>query len=295
MPVCPFCKKEVHKNSNLFMVNNQIGKIALSCKNCIRFHQLEEIDDDRQEESGLGIPSISKENFLKIEKELLKNINSTLDEISEKKTFLENKVAYKRAHKREDVNLDMQFSFVRDNKMYSANVLDISKGGMRFETEIPVMVGNKLKSVILTPVSDGKLISTTKSENYLEVRRSIHLDKDMYQVGGSFLKKIGVDEKNRRKHNRKDADFSFHYLRKDSEISYRGNVLNISQGGMICRVYEEFEIGEKMKVIMRATPPAFVCSDITADFKVSRIEELAENIFSIAGEFTKIDVVPVEP
>jgi c-di-GMP-binding flagellar brake protein YcgR len=290
MPDCPYCNKSVLNNSELYSVKDTDGYISISCKDCFNIHNLIQIEDHKKNKNSLN-SDISKNQFSKIEGELLKKINSILDEISENNSLLENKESYKRAHERHDVSLEMQFSYVRDNKMYRARVLDISQGGMKFETEVPLEVNQHLKGQVFKPSENKENESVKKIENYMETRRVIALENGLFQIGVRFIKKISIDEKDRRKNVRKKGNFPFFFTREGSEITYKGTVIDISPGGMKAQVHISFEEKEIIEVFMKTRPPAFTSSDLSATFQIKRIERVYENCFNVSGSFDNLHVI----
>lgn len=292
MPKCPYCNKNVLNNSDLKSVKDSEGLVSISCSKCINTHKLLPLDHVKRDSKKQSGPAISKDQLQKIESELLKKINSILDEISQNNSLLENKESYKRAHERHDVSLEMQFSFVRDNKMYRAKVLDISQGGMKFETEVKLDINQHLKGEIFKP-PENKNEKINKIENYMEVRRVIALENDLFQIGARFVKKISIDEKDRRKNIRKKGTFSFFFTRQGSEITYRGKVINISPGGMKAQVHAKVETKETIEVFMKTRPPAFAPSDLSATFNIKRIELVYENCFNVSGSFDNLNVIQI--
>lgn len=294
MSVCPFCKKEIPNSNDLLSIKTKEGKFSIACKMCISNRHLTPVVDKKAQTKKSSQTSIEKTITKKVEEEAFKKINSALDVISEKNAFIDNKQTYKREHERHDVNLEMQFSFLRDSKMYRGTVLDVSQGGIKFETDIRVKNDQNLKAIVFTPDTKSKEKKMDKIENFLDVRRVTPLENGLFQVGARFLKKISVDDKDRRKHVRRKASFPFFYKRDQSELINRGDVLDISPGGMRVSVHEEFDVDETVEINIRTSPPAFVFADLRGYYQVIRVFNKTTNTYQVGGRFSKLIVTPLD-
>jgi hypothetical protein len=198
--------------------------------------------------------------------------------------------AYRRESERYVANLLMRFTMLRDDKVHAGRVLDISRGGMRFLTRRPLERGQVVCIEVGNARGNDPLVALLQSG--AEVRRVKQVDEEQYEVGVRFVTRGRTHAENRRRHRRHDVDFSAYYLRTGSEITYRGEVRDISQGGVRFQLDEPLEENEQLAIMLRAESDAFMRADLRGIVRVCRLSKLENRRYDAGCAFVKVRLLP---
>ncbi|MHC4885239.1 MAG: PilZ domain-containing protein, partial [Planctomycetota bacterium] len=150
--------------------------------------------------------------------------------------------------------------------------------------------GQLLRVVIERPTAAQKV---EVMKNLVELRRVVVNEAGHYIAGARFIKRTGLDRKDRRHYPRHTTSGDIFYTREGSVFTSRADVLNISQGGISIRCVDDMVMGEKLKVQLRTVPPAFTHADIDGEVSIIRLRERGRGRCDIGCVFTRMQVNPV--
>lgn len=208
----------------------------------------------------------------------------------------------RRAHPREHVSAPMDFAFVRDDVTHHARTVDVSRGGVRFVTDVPLEPGHVLRATIRDEPARGEAREPAvpayarggrRRYQYVEVRRVRDREDGTYEAGGRFIRRIGVDDRNRRRHARRPISSPVWYCRAQSDLLCKGRACDLSRGGIRVRVQESVPPGERMEVLLRTHPPAFAHADLRATVEVVRAVDQGPGACELGCRFTRLQALPV--
>ncbi|MFH0911351.1 MAG: PilZ domain-containing protein [Planctomycetota bacterium] len=234
----------------------------------------------------------TKEKLSHGEEQTLQRIKETLVELArESEKRAQRSPTERRNPKRYIVDLLMDFAFLRDDALHEARVINISKGGIGFRTFYPIQPGQVLRAVVR---SLDQAEETSRVENFIEIRSVSLCEDGRYAGGGRFIRRIGVDDTNRRKYPRRKASHPLWYYRDGSELLCKGRTLDISQGGLRFQCDEAIPVDEVLKITLRTEPPAFVYADLRGTITVVRSVEKRPHLYELGCCFTQLQVIPLE-
>jgi hypothetical protein len=288
MPKCRLCNTDVLSMDDLRVVLVDKSRYNFACSVCISRLGLE-ADPEEVRNVPVRLSDGSEGSSGEINEKAFSSLKDILNKYEEDREVLlkkKERKSYKRQHERWDAAYEVDFSYLRDDVVFPAQTLDFSVGGMSFKCEFDV----GLRSVLRTKVHYPK---EGEKEQYVEVRRCVLANDGMYHVGCRFLKRIGVEDVNRRKHKRKNFSGAVFFRREQSEITIKGYGLNLSKDGMAMVSHDEIINNESISVSFRTAPPEFPLVDFVGKFKVLRVEKKELHEFVLSGKFTSIRANPV--
>ncbi len=245
------------------------------------------------QQEGTGVyrrPKAVVEREARQTKEIFDRMRRRLVELKRAEKRDQSPHAYRRESERYVANLLMRFTMLRDDQVYAGRVLDISRGGMRFLTQRPLDKGQIVCIEVGNARGNDPLVALLQSG--AEVRRVKQVEEDRYEVGVRFVTHGRTHAENRRRHRRHDVDFSAYYLRTGSEITYRGEVGDISQGGVRFLLDEGLEQNEQLAIMLRAESDSFMRADLRGIVRVCRLRQIDKRRYEAGCAFVKVRLLP---
>ncbi len=177
----------------------------------------------------------------------------------------------RRRYTRYDVSLPMAFQRPREPRARRGEVIDISKGGMRFYSSQELDAGEVVS--VLVRSSDGSVDVRVVAR----VVRAIKAQSG-WQIAAEFAARgRAFKMRNRRKHARMETEIKMTYLRAGAREGREGVLEDISQGGLRFVSQEVLKRGEAIKVTVGGTE--------RADAVVEAVEETPEGC-QVRARFT---------
>ncbi|MBN2713650.1 MAG: PilZ domain-containing protein [Planctomycetes bacterium] len=316
MPKCMQCGLDVIKKADLTLVKNGEGKWVLFCHRCASADQDLNPAAVAGEHPKINLPDSPMENETRAHNratidspesasDLLEmdtneaeaafdRIRKVLESVNESNEVVAVTHAHNREHERKDADLNVAFCLLRDDQAHLGKIKDISQGGLRFQTHIPL----KKKQIITLKVQalgeneEGIVSKQTLLNATGEVRRVSRLDEDFYEVGVKFVSRARSNEKNRRKHKRINVSMTAYYKRDGSEYTSRAEVLDISQSGARIMTDEEISKGERFGAFLRSDDGSFALSDLVCTLECVRIIQIRHGEWELGCKFTQIKAKP---
>lgn len=214
-------------------------------------------------------------------------VRETLREIREEAEAESPKWGHDRRHERHDARLRIEFSLQRDDRWRHGEVLDISRGGLRFQTDHVLRTGDIIRLVVRG--QDGET-QEAMVQSAGEVRRVEALEEDWYEVGVRFVQRSLTHASNRRKYRRYEAQMTAYYTRSGANLVVKGEVVDVSQGG-VCMVTDELvERGESLVLILRGEGGPFLQTDLRGSGRVVRVRPLDGGRYELGVRFIRLSM-----
>ncbi len=303
MPKCSVCRRSFPRTSDLARVRHRAGKLVFACKRCVTAEKARRAksqvavnqtpERSPGERSGAAAkphspssrqPRALQRRQIEETKKAFVKIHETLQSLKREKK--EPKAASdKRAHERHRANFKISFSLLRDDAVHTCDIRDISRGGVRFITPVPLAVGNILQADIQAPEGSPVKIMIKRP---LEVRRITPLKDGRIEVGARFVSHVRASEPNRRRYRRRPVDMAVQVRRDGCEYITIGRVRDISQGGARLIMDEAPDVGEKIQVTLRGGKNAHFHSAM----EVIRVQERRPREYELGCRFITPDAEP---
>jgi hypothetical protein len=286
MPKCTLCGRTSAKLGDLVLAKNRDSRWGMACSHCRRRNQVHPVEEG---DAAREVPAVTGET---LDEGRLEQLGEVLIQVRRERQADAAARRPKRRHARHDVSLGMEFSFLRGTEVYEAEVRDISEGGLRFRTEREVESGQilRIRSLEEAPFEVGR----DEGHSLAEARRVTRGDDGEYEIGARFIRRISVEDKERRRHRRRYAGSNAYYRREESDVIRQGILQNISQGGFCLICDENIQEGERIDFMMRTAPPAFTAAELRGNCRVVRVREHARGRVEAGCVFTRLDVLPLE-
>jgi c-di-GMP-binding flagellar brake protein YcgR len=286
MPKCPLCKRDLPDIARFEMTRTPAGLRLLACPQCAGTTGPR--SRPAGQESGRRTSSL---RLAASQRETLEALREIYQEVRDQPEEAPRETPHKRTSERHEVDLELSFSFLRDQRAFEGQVRDISQGGLRFITDQEVKVGHVLR---VTVRSSARPDEAAGQPSFAEVRRVVKNEDGRFEVGARFVRRIGVDDTNRRRHPRRAMTAPVFYRCNQSDLILRGTAMDISQGGLRLGVSERPTKGAALALYLRTEPPAFVYADIEATAEIVRVAERAPGRYELGCAFRQLNVTPVQ-
>ncbi len=282
MPKCSLCQKSVPDQKDLTLVRDPHDKWVVACAECLRLLEKGQKGADEKNGAGTNGAGVARDEPTEA---LVEKIRETLEELQAEKKAVPR--THERAYQRRSVDLRVRFRLQRDDARCVGRVRDISQGGMRFTTKRELPMGQ----IILIEVdSREEDVATAMLQTTAEVRRVRDLRDGTYEVGVRFVRRIRANHENRRQYKRYEANMAVYYTRAGSEITFKGTVCDISQGGVRILLDERVDKGEEMSVILRGEGESALKADLAGLVRVVRVKPQERGAYELGCQFLNVGV-----
>ena len=281
MPKCAGCGRVLDDPDALELARNAAGRWTLLCPRC-RAGKPERRTDSKATPSD---EAFGDAHFAAI----AESLETTRRHNAEAAADAEDPLR-KRAYERHEVEMPVHFAFVRDDVQYEAVALDLSEGGLRFRTEVPVRPDQVLAMTVQLPDVDDRPV-----RRMADIRRVRRTEEGVYECGARFIRRIGVEDTNRRTRRRQRWTAPVYLRRARSEWVERGDAADLSSAGIGLRTVEAFAADEVLALTLRVGPPAFEAGRLSARARVVRVDALGEARYAIGCAFLDTEFEPGPP
>ncbi len=197
--------------------------------------------------------------------------------------------SHARKHSRHEAEFRIQYALNRDETPHDAEVIDISQGGLRMFTDIPLKRGLTLRFL---PGSLNENFMNALVQTGGEVRRVTPAEDGRYDIGVRFVAYGRANEPNRRQSPRHNIQLTSFYRRDGSCLTCKGQVLDIGRGGVRMVVWDDIERGEELTATLRGHHGPFLKTDMRGNMRVVRARRNEEGRFDLGAAFVKVQMVP---
>ena len=172
-----------------------------------------------------------------------------------------------RAHERRALEIAIRFALARDDTYHDAVIRDISPDGMSMTSERKLERGQLLQfdTNLPLPPAVAQLLKGSA-----EVRRAVP-ENGGFSYGLRFVQSQSAKGANRRRFRRFKCEMAAYYRRDGSACVARGDVRDVSQGGVQMFVDEKLEPGEIIRAHFRGRTGPFAKNDLIGTIKVGRV------------------------
>jgi len=268
MHQCSMCGQKFSDNHSLKPIRDASGYWVMVCPVC-------------QHDSPQTIDTKRAESIISEVAEQIHRLQEPEEEIETIAHF------YQRAHERVETKMEIQYSLSRDEALHNGIVQDLSEGGLRFTTRHELKAGQIIR-LQLNETGSTEPGKDDKIKSAAEVRRVNRKENGSFDIGARFVKRIRVQEANRRRHIRYSTNLAIYYHRHGSDYVGKGKLKDLSTGGLRAVLPESLEENEQIALRLRGESAPYEKLHFVGEARMIRQKQLSENSYEISAEFVRL-------
>lgn len=238
MPQCGQCGAQEPMTDELALLRGEDGQFRPLCRPCL-------------EETGHAWPNPGIPTDFLVSRRA--HLDSELEGMGDALGFFQadgkDGQAYARRFSRHEVNLTVRYHLEFDKRMHEGEVLDLSRGGLRFRTLTPLIAGQ----IILLEVSADKQADVHAA---MRSRAKVcHVDRypaGGHEIGVEFFPSKPLDHRDRREDPRYSVSMKAYFRRRGDRETSVAEVLDISRNGIGLLVRQLIPVGDLLLMVIQS-------------------------------------------
>lgn len=238
MPQCRRCGKQEPVSDALALLRGADGHFYTHCRTCL-------------EEAGVPWPSPGLPEGLLLAESA--HVEAQLDTMGNALGFFQggevDDHVYARQFSRQDVKLTIRYHLEFDKRVHEGEVLDLSRGGLRFRARTPLIPGQ----IILLDVTTT---ANTDVHTTLQSRAKVcHVDRlpdGANEVGVEFFQSGTLQQRDRRGNPRYPVGMRAYCRRRGQGGTLTAQVTDLSRSGIGLTVQEPIPVGDLLLLVLQS-------------------------------------------
>lgn len=271
MPQCGRCGKQAALSEELALLRGEDGHFYTHCRSCL-------------EEEGVPWPSSGFPEGLLLAESA--HVEAQLENMGDAIGFFQieetDDQAYARQFSRHDVRLTIRYHLEFDKRMHEGEVLDLSRGGLRFRARTPLIPG---QVILLDVVTEANADVHTTLRSRAKVCHVARLPDRAHEIGVEFFQTGSFQHRDRRGDPRYPVGVKAYYRHRGKGNTVTAQVLDISRSGIRLMVEESIPVGDLLLLVLQSEGDAGHQVRMRGVVRVQRSIRLSEKEYELGALF----------
>lgn len=238
MPQCAQCGKQEPLSDELALLRGEDGHFHVQCRACLA-------------EAGVSWPASGLPEGLLLAESA--HVEAQLDDMGNAIGFFQPGEGgdhdYARQFSRQEVRLTIRYHLEFDKRMHEGEVIDLSRGGLRFRAKTPLIPGQVILLDVSTDTGDEVHTSLRSRAKVCHVDR---LPDGRHEIGVEFFQAGQLQQRDRRENPRHPVSMKAYYRHRGGQgTTLTAQVLDISRTGIGLLVQEPIPVGDLLLLLLQ--------------------------------------------